>query len=80
MTTHLGQYQQNQQLGRFWGKARPNALMVIATDADRAGERYATQLTAMATAACVPVERAQPGDGLNDWNDVVKARAGRGQR
>jgi Protein of unknown function (DUF3991)/Toprim-like len=58
----------------------PTALMVIATDADRAGERYATQLTAMATDARVPVERAQPGDGLNDWNDVVKARAGRGAR
>ena len=58
----------------------PTALMVIATDADVAGEAYATRLTEMAAIYKVLVERAQPPDGLKDWNDVIKARAGRGGR
>jgi Toprim-like len=59
---------------------RANPLMVIATDADGAGERYASQLSEIAGNAHVPVQRAQPPDGLNDWNDVIKAQAGRGVR
>lgn len=57
---------------------RANALIAIATDADDAGERYAVQLTAMAANAAVPVARALPPDGVNDWNDVLRARSGRG--
>ena len=57
---------------------RTNARMVIATDADKAGERYAILLTDMAADVGVRVKRAQPSDGLKDWNDVLKARRGRG--
>jgi hypothetical protein len=57
---------------------RANALMVIATDADKAGERYASQLSEMAANVDLWVARALPPDGLNDWNDALKARAGRG--
>jgi len=53
---------------------RPGAIMVAATDADSAGERYATRLTALAAAANVPAQRAAPS-GHNDWNDVLRARA-----
>ncbi len=59
---------------------RANPLLVIATDADKAGERYATHLTEMAADASVPVARPVPPDGLNDWNDVLKARARKGVR
>jgi len=52
--------------------------LVIATDADKPGERYATHLTEMAGRAGVPADRVLPPDGLNDWNDALKARAGRG--
>lgn len=54
-----------------------HARVVVATDADEAGERYAKQLAEMATKVCVPVERARPPNGLKDWNDAIKARAGR---
>jgi hypothetical protein len=52
--------------------------LVIATDADKPGERYATHLTEMAGGAGVPADRVLPPDGLNDWNDALKVRAGRG--
>ena len=54
---------------------RPGGTLVIATDADVQGEKYATRLTAMAQAAGVPGERAKPPSGHNDWNDVLKARS-----
>jgi len=52
--------------------------LVIATDADEAGDRYAVLLADMAAKAAVPAIRELPTDRLNDWNDVLKARAGRG--
>ena len=52
--------------------------LVIATDADKPGERYAIHLGEMAAGAGVPAERALPPNGLNDWNDALKVRAGRG--
>ena len=55
-----------------------DALAIVATDADRAGERYAIRLTEIAANAGVRSERAQPPGGLKDWNDVLKARTGRG--
>ena len=58
--------------------ARACSRLVIATDADKPGERYATYLTEMAGGAGVPAERARPPNGLNDWNDALKVRAGRG--
>jgi hypothetical protein len=55
-----------------------DALAVVATDADQAGERYAIRLADIAADAGVRSERAQPPGGLKDWNDVLKAEAGRG--
>ena len=57
---------------------RADTEVVAATDTDEAGERYAIQLTEMAAYVGVRVKRAQPSDGLKDWNDVLKARRGRG--
>ena len=56
---------------------RPGARVVIATDADLAGGRYAARLSAMAADAGLPVELRQPQERETDWNDVLKARAGR---
>lgn len=57
---------------------RACSRLVITTDADKAGERYATHLAEMAGGAGVPADRVLPPDGLNDWNDALKVRAGRG--
>jgi len=57
---------------------RPDALAVLATDADRAGERYAVRLAEMAVNAGVRSERVRPPGGLKDWNDLLKAGTGRG--
>jgi hypothetical protein len=56
--------------------AQPGGVLVVATDADRPGERYAERLAASAAAAGVHSERLVPPNGLNDWNDVI--RQGRG--
>jgi DNA primase len=56
----------------------PDGVLVAATDADRAGERYATRLAELADAAGVRSERLVPPDRLNDWNDVVTRTAGQG--
>lgn len=53
---------------------RACSRLVIATDADRPGERYAVRLTEMAVGAGVPAERVLPPSGRNDWNDALKAR------
>ena len=52
--------------------AQPEGVLVAATDADGAGERYAQRLAALAQAAGVRSERLVPPDGQNDWNDIVK--------
>ena len=51
----------------------PDALLVSATDANKAGERYASQHAAMAAAASVPFARLTPESG-EDWNDVLTGR------
>ena len=51
------------------------AVFVSATDANRAGDRYASGHAELATAAGIAFERLRPPEGT-DWNDVV--RAGRG--
>jgi len=56
----------------------PEGVMVGATDADAAGDRYAAHLTQMAAAAGVRSERLVPPSGQNDWNDTMKQRNGRG--
>ena len=51
----------------------PDALFVSATDANKAGERYATHHAAMAAAAGIPFARLTPTVG-EDWNDVLTGR------
>jgi hypothetical protein len=53
---------------------QPAGLLVAATDADTAGRRYAVRLEHMATAAGVRFAAILPPDGLNDWNDALRAR------
>ena len=52
--------------------AAPGAVLVAATDADRAGHGYADRLQAMAEAAWVRFERLRPT--AKDWNDELKGR------
>ncbi len=49
-----------------------DAVVVAATDADKAGAGYAARLSEMAQTAGIRFERLLPPDGLNDWNDVLK--------
>ena len=48
------------------------AVVVAATDADRAGDGYADRLQAMAESAGVRFERLRPS--AKDWNDELKER------
>ena len=58
------------QLGEL--AAIPDAVLVAASDADKAGARYAARLAAMAQTAGVRFERLPPPDGFKDWNDAIK--------
>jgi hypothetical protein len=49
------------------------SLLIAATDADLAGRRHAVRLQTLAAEACVRFETILPPDGLNDWNDVLRA-------
>jgi hypothetical protein len=51
------------------------SLLIAATDADTAGRRYASRLEDMAREAGVRFNAILPPDGLNDWNDALRARA-----
>ena len=53
--------------------ARPDAVLVAATDADTAGERYAARLAELALEAGIRSGRTQPPGGCKDWNEVVIA-------
>jgi hypothetical protein len=53
----------------------PGAILASATDANRAGDRYAARHAELAAAAGVAFERLRPPKG-SDWNDVVKAGRG----
>ena len=55
--------------------ADPAGLLIAATDADTAGRRYAARLAEMATEAAVRFDAILPPDGLNDWNDALRALA-----
>jgi len=57
---------------------QPKGVLVAATDADAAGERYAAHLAVMAEGAGVCSERLEPPNGQNDWNDIMRQRHGRG--
>ena len=52
----------------------PEAVLVAATDADEAGDRYAGKLMALASAAKVRSGRILPFRGLKDWNEVSLMR------
>jgi hypothetical protein len=54
-----------------------DGLLVAATDADRAGNRYAALLTELAKAAGIRSERLAPPDRVNDWNDVLTRTGGK---
>ena len=51
----------------------PDALLAGATDANRAGERYAARHAELADAARISFERLAPPAGT-DWNDVLVQR------
>jgi hypothetical protein len=51
----------------------PNARLVTATDANRAGDRYAERLSEIAAAAGIAAERLRP-IGATDWNDILRQR------
>jgi hypothetical protein len=53
--------------------ANPASILIAATDADMAGRRYAGRLAELATEARVRFEAILPPDGLNDWNDALRA-------
>lgn len=47
--------------------------MVIASDADAAGDRHGKRLEAVASGRVITVARLLPPGGANDWNDVLKS-------
>jgi hypothetical protein len=57
----------------------PAGLLVAATDADAAGRRIAERLAALASESGTPFDAILPPDGLNDWNDALRA-AGDGEK
>jgi hypothetical protein len=55
--------------------AMQDAVLVGATDADAAGERYAARHAEMASAAGIAFARLRPTVG-EDWNDMIRRRNG----
>jgi hypothetical protein len=55
--------------------AIPDSVLIGATDANPAGDRYATRHAEMASAAGVAFARLRPTAG-EDWNDMVRHRNG----
>jgi len=53
--------------------SEPAGMLIAATDADIAGRRYAAMLQRIATEAGVWFDAILPPDGLNDWNDALRA-------
>ena len=53
--------------------ADPAGVLIAATDADTAGRQCASRLEGMATEAGARFEAILPPDGLNDWNDGLRA-------
>lgn len=56
-------------------KCHPCGKLVIATDNDAPGERYAAALKAMAAEIGLPSDRSYPDEGRKDWNEALQARA-----
>lgn len=55
--------------------ADPAGVLVAATDADVAGRHYAARLAELAAEAGVRSAAVLPPDGINDWNDALRALA-----
>ena len=55
--------------------ADPAGILIAATDADTAGRRHAARLRRLAAEAGVRFDTILPPDGLNDWNDALRAMA-----
>ena len=51
----------------------PAGTLIAATDADAPGRRHAARLASMAAEAGVRFDMILPPDGLNDWNDALRA-------
>jgi predicted nuclease with TOPRIM domain len=51
----------------------PAGILIAATDADIAGRRHAARLEALAAEAGARFDTILPPDGLNDWNDALRA-------
>lgn len=49
----------------------PAAMLVVATDADRVGDRYAEAITRMAGTRRMTAHRLRPPRQGDDWNDVL---------
>ena len=58
----------------------PCRRITVATDADKAGERYAERLSTLALEARVLSTRIYPMEGYKDWNQLLQARARRDGR
>ncbi len=54
--------------------ADPAGILIAATDADLPGRRLAARLAELAAASRVRFDAILPPNGLNDWNDVLRAR------
>jgi hypothetical protein len=52
---------------------RPGSVLVSATDANLAGDRYANRHAELADAAGIGFQRLRPPEG-RDWNDVLQGR------
>lgn len=57
-----------EQIGRL-----PRARVILATDNDEAGERYAATLRELADRHCIWSGRALPPGDAKDWNDALRA-------
>jgi hypothetical protein len=51
----------------------PAGILIAATDADVAGRRHAARLEALAVETGARFDTILPPDGLNDWNDALRA-------
>ncbi len=54
--------------------ADPAGMLIAATDADGPGRRLAARLATLAAVSGVRFEAILPPEGLNDWNDALRAR------
>jgi hypothetical protein len=53
----------------------PAGVLIAASDADSAGRRYTHRLAELALESAVRFDAILPPDGLNDWNDAIRAMA-----